>query len=95
MKKRLICLLTLVCLLCALLCSCAAKEEITIDQAIAIMMEDLGDDVKVTGNPHVHTGKFNNKECYNIFITVNNESWAYVISTDGEILAKGPSSHSH
>lgn len=95
MKKRLICLLVLVCLMGSMLCACETKEEITAQQAISIMLEDLGDDAKNMSNPHVHTGTYENKSCYNIYVTINGESWAYIISTEGEILSKGPGGHSH
>lgn len=95
MKKRLFCLIVLACLMCSILCACEPKEEITAEQAISVVLEDLGEDAQYAGNPHVHMGTYKNEECYNIYITVNNESWVYIISTDGEILAKGPGSHSH
>lgn len=95
MKKRLICALVLVCLMCGMLCACGAKTKITAEQAISVALEALGDDAANASSPHVHTGTYKNKECYNVYITVNEESWVYMISMTGEVLAKGPSGHSH
>lgn len=95
MRKRLLCLFLAVCMMCSILCACSGKK-ITAEEAVAIVMEDLGEGANVSGSPHVHTGTFENKDCYNIYLTVDNESWLYVITTGGEILAKGPSGgHSH
>ena len=95
MKKRLFSILALVCLVCSLLCACEKKEEITGDQAAAIVLEALGENAKNVGTPHVHPGTHNNKDCYNVYVTVDGESWVYIVSYDGEILAMGPGSHSH
>lgn len=95
MKKRLICMLLLVCLLSSVLCACGEKKEITANDAIDIVMEDLGDSAAYADTPHVHTGTYNNEDCYNVYITVSDMSWMYIISMDGDIITKGPSSHSH
>lgn len=95
MKMRLVGILILVCLVCGLMLACESKEEITAEQAVSIMLEDLGDDAGSITTPHVHTGTYENKNCYNIYTTINGESWVYVISTHGELLLKEPSSHSH
>lgn len=95
MKKRLSSLLVLVCLVCVTLCGCAANKEITANQAVVMMLSDLGKDAGSIGEPHVHTGTYEDQDCYNIYVTLDGEAWVYVISTDGEILTKGPGSHSH
>lgn len=95
MKKSLICFLVLVCLMCGMLCACETKEEITAEEALTILLEDLGDEATNVSNPHIHTGTYKNQECYNIYITKSGESWVYVISMDGKILTKGPGGHSH
>ncbi len=95
MNKRLFSIFVLVCLVCGLMCACETETEITTEQAVSIMLEDLGDDAENIGDPHIHTGTYENKNCYNIYITIDGESWVYVISTDGEILAKELGSHSH
>ena len=95
MKKQLFCMLALACLMCCFLWACETKEEITADQAFSIVLEDFGDDAENVGDPHIHTGTYKNESCYNIYVTIDGESWVYVISTYGEILGKAPSTHSH
>lgn len=95
MKKRLFCILILVCLVCSLVCACETKKEITGDQALAIVLEELGDDYTSVSAPHIHTGTYEDQNCYNIYITVKGESWVYMVSVYGEILYKGPGGHSH
>ena len=95
MKKRWISVVVLLCLFCGVMCACQPKEEIDAEQAVAVVMEDLGDLAQYAGSPHVHTGTYDNEGCYNVYVTVNNDSWVYVISLCGEIIFKGPSSHSH
>ena len=40
-------------------------------------------------------GTFENKPCFNIFVTVNGMSMQYIISENGKILHKGAGEHSH
>ena len=68
---------------------------ITSDEALEIVLEDLGITETEVGTPHIHEGTFENKPCYNIYVTVNGESLSYVVSTTGEILNKGEGEHSH
>ena len=95
MKKRLFSILTLVCLVCSLLCACEKKEEITESQAASIVLEQLGVSAEDVGTPHVHKGTHNNEDCYNVYVTVDGESLVYIVSVYGEVLAMGPGGHSH
>lgn len=94
MKIKLFSLLLAICLLCSILCACGSKN-ITADQAVAIVLEQLGDDAENAGTPHVHTGTYGKEACYNVYITLDGENWVYVIAMDGEMLACAPSGHSH
>lgn len=94
MTKRLIAILLLVCMVGGILCACKAKK-ITSDEALQIVLEDLGDLAPQAESPHIHTGTYNGKPCYSIYITVNGTSLAYVISETGDILSVGPGDHSH
>lgn len=94
MIKRLIAVLALVCILCGVLCACESKE-ITAEEAVAVVLEDLDADIKNAGAPHVHTGTYQNETCYNIYITVNGHPLVYRVSIYGVILYKGVSEHSH
>lgn len=95
MKKRLFCLFVLVCMVCSILCACGSTKEITSEEAVAIVMEDLGDSAALVNETHIHTGTYNDKECYNIYVAIGDMNWQYVVSLNGDILANGPSSHSH
>lgn len=93
MAKKRIALLLAVCLLCSLFCGCGKK--VTQEEAYQIVLEDLGEIGKLVEQPHIHTGTYEGKPCYNIYITVNSISLCYVISENGKILTKGPANHSH
>lgn len=95
MTKRLFALLAVVCILCGMLCACQPKKEITSEEAVQIVMNDLGDKAENAGEPHVHSGTFENVACYDIYVTVDGLPFVYVISTEGEILHKGFGNHSH
>ena len=96
MIKRLVAALLFTCVLCGVMCACEPKpKEITADEAISIVLKDLGNDADNAGTPHVHNGKFNKQDCYNVYITVNGENLLYIVSTTGMILHKGHSDHSH
>ncbi len=95
MKKRLFGILILVCLIGSILCACGAKKEITSEEAVAVMLEDLGGNAQNISGIHTHTGTYENEKCYNIYVTRDNEQWVYVISAYGKILYKGPGGHSH
>lgn len=97
MKKRLFRCLALICLvglLCSFMCACKEKQ-ITGDEAVSVVLESLGSDDQVEGNAHVHEETINNVRCYSVYLTVNGRSWVYYVSTDGKILSKAISSHSH
>lgn len=94
--KRCFALLLVACMLCAVLCACAPKENITPEEAVEVVMKDLDKLADKAESPHVHEGTYNNQPCYNIYVTVNGVSLTYVISMRGKILHSGPGqSHSH
>ena len=92
--KKWIALLLMACLLCSMLSGCGKK--ITSEEAYQIVLEDLGETLAATAEaPHIHTGTYEDKPCFNIFVTVNGMSLQYIISETGKILHKGPGEHSH
>lgn len=94
MAKKLIAILLLVCMVCGVLSACKAKE-ITSEEAYQIVLDDLGALAEKAESPHIHTGTYEGKACYNIYVTVEGMSLNYIVSETGKILSKGPGEHSH
>ena len=92
--KKWIAILLLVGTLCGLLAGCG-KEEITAEAAYQVVLEDLGVLANQATSPHIHEGTYENKPCYNIYVTVNGLSLQYVVSKTGKILYEGIGEHSH
>ena len=95
--KRLFALVLAVLMLGGILCACTPKENITTDEAVKIVMDDLDQLAGKAEPPHVHEGKYNNQPCYNVYVTVGQSSFVYVVSMSGKILYKGlnDGGHSH
>ena len=87
-------LVVVLCLVGVLLLTCG-KESITSDEAVQIVLDDLGLTSDQVETPHVHEDTYENQSCYNVYITANGKSLTYVVSKSGEILHKGEGSHSH
>ena len=95
MKRQLLCILLLICMLSSMMIACDKKEELTADEAYSVVLEDLKISKNDLPEPHIHTGTYGNVSCYNIYITLSGESFLYVVSVYGDILSKGPAEHSH
>ena len=91
--KKWIALLLLAAILCGMLAGCGKK--ITADEAYQIVLEDLGAAASLAESPHVHEATYEDKPCFNIFVTVDGMTLQYIISESGKILHKGPGEHSH
>ena len=91
--KKWIAMLLLAAFLCSVLAGC--KAEITADEAYQIVLDDLGVAASLAENPHIHNATYENKPCFNIFVTVDGLSLNYIVSQTGKILHKGPGEHSH
>lgn len=87
-------LVCVICLAAVILLTCN-NGVITSDEALEVVLNDLGKTEQEVGTPHIHEGTYENQSCYNIYVTVNGKSMTYVVSTTGEILHKGEGSHSH
>ena len=98
MLKRSVAILLLVVMVGALLIACEPqKEPISQAEAVNIAMKSMG--VEQSDNPsiHVHQGTQNNKEVFNVYVTVGSVSKTYVIAVHGgDILAVlDGAGHSH
>ena len=95
--KRAILIFVLVCVVCivgVILLTCN-NGVVSSDEALEIVLEDLGVTSAAAVSPHVHEGTYNNKECYNVYVTVSGVPMTYVVSMSGQILHKGTGGHSH
>ena len=95
MKRRIIAIAFVLCLICAVLVGCS--KNITADEACQVVYDDLGISAVQAGHPHVHEGTFGDIPCYNIYITVGETNWFYSVTTEGEIvnIAEIDEEHSH
>jgi len=91
--KKWIALLLLAAILCGMLAGCGKK--ITAEEAYQIVLDDLGAAASLAESPHVHEATYEDKPCFNIFVTVDGLSLQYIVSEGGKILHKGPGEHSH
>ena len=92
--KKWIAIFLLVGILCGMLAGC--KKNITADEAYQIVLKDTGVLAENAEAPHIHEGTYEDKPCYNIFISANGQSLQYAVSTTGKILYKGiGEAHSH
>lgn len=96
MSKRVIAALLVLCAALFVFTACEEKKEpITAAEAIQIVQEDLGAN-GAQEPPHVHSGTFEGRECYLVYVTANGKSLAYAVdAVTGEILSITESSHSH
>ena len=83
-----------VCLVGVIAFTCGDKK-ISSEEALEIVLDDLKLTSQQVGSPHIHEGTYENKPCYNVYLTANGKSLTYVVSTEGEILHKGEGGHSH
>lgn len=94
MKKRIIAILAISCMLLALLTACGS-DGITPEKAEKIVLKELGvsaSEVEV----HVHVGEHDGLPCYSVYVTMDGETLAYLVdSNTGEILDVVESDHSH
>lgn len=95
MKKRIIALALALCLVCAVFVGCA--KNLTANEAFQVVLDDMGISANQAGHPHIHEGMFETTPCYNIYVTVGETNWYYIVTTKGEIVnvAEMEEGHSH
>ena len=93
MKKRLIALLSVLCLCVGMLAGCGSNDPISQEKAVNIALKDAGYTEKQVEDIHVHIVEENGAPCYNIHFTVDGTSLSYNISVSGEILSAGEGGH--
>lgn len=96
MKKRIIAIVAVACMLLTLLTACG-NGNISAEKAQKIALKDLGVSAS-KATVDVHAGSHEGMPCYSVYITVGDEHWIYLIDiTSGEILSatESDSGHSH
>ncbi|MBR2937635.1 MAG: hypothetical protein IKB80_03975 [Oscillospiraceae bacterium] len=91
--KKWIAIVLLAGILCGMLAGCGKK--VTAEEAWQVVRKDLGAAAELAETPHVHEATYEDKPCFNIFVTVDGLPLQYIISENGKILHKGPGEHSH
>ena len=99
MFKRIIVFALLAALLCGVLAACdEGKGDYLEEQdAVAIVLKDLGIKTEDATSIHVHVGTHDNQPCFNVYITYKGVSKTYIVSSiSGDILSiEDGSGHSH
>lgn len=84
MMKRIIAIAVVLCLICCVFVGC--KKNISAKEAFEIVLQDLGKTANSVSTPHIHEGMFDTTPCYNIYVTVGEENWYYIVTVEGEIV---------
>lgn len=93
--KKIFAVLLVLCITCVALIACQPKENITADEAIEVVMDELKNVADKVSPPHVHEGTYHGEACYNVYVTVGDASLVYVVSMSGKVLHTGSGAHSH
>ena len=94
MKKRLLSLAVLLCMLVTLLAACGGGP-ISKEKAQSIALKDMGVSAS-DATVHVHVGEHNGEPCYSVYVTANGKTMEYLIDSEsGEILEVRESDHKH
>ena len=98
MTKRLICLFVMAAMMLCMLAACGKEGPLTVDDAKAIVLEDLGVKESKVSSIDVHITTVDGAACYLVYISYDGENFEYAIdSFSGEILSveETDSGHSH
>jgi predicted small lipoprotein YifL len=96
MKKRLISLLLITVLALSLLTACGNDGPLAPEDAMEIVMEDMGIDQSDVDSIDTHVTTVNGVACYVVYITVDGEHMQYLIDgVSGEILTKEETDTGH
>ena len=98
MIKRIVSLLMIAVLVIGLLAACGKDGPLTVEDAKAVVLEDLGVKESKVTSLDVHLGNVGGVACYLVYVSYNGENFDYVVNgITGEILSveETDSSHSH
>lgn len=92
--KRIIAILLLACMAVTLLAACSSA--IDTEKAKQIALKDMGIKESQATAVDAHITEYEGIASYSVYITYNGAQTEYIINgKTGEILHKGPGSHSH
>ncbi len=95
MKQRIFAILMTTVLLLGLLTACGNDGPLTPEEAQAVVMKHAGVKANEVSDIHTHiTTNENGEGCYSIHITINGETFEYLIhGTTGEVLSVHEGGH--
>lgn len=96
MFKRVISVLMIAVLALGLLAACGKEGPLTVEDAKAIVLEDLGVKESKVSSIDVHITTVDGAACYLVYVSYNGENFEYVVNgLTGEILSAEESDHGH
>lgn len=96
MTKRIVSLLLIAVMAIGLLAACGNNDPLTVDDAKAVVLKDMGVKEKNVDSIDVHITTSDGVACYAVYISIGSEHWEYVIhGHSGQILAKEEADHGH
>ena len=96
MFKRVISVLMIAVLALGLLAACGKEGPLTVEDAKAIVLEDLGVKESKVSSIDVHITTVDGVACYLVYVSYNGENFEYVVNgLTGEILSVEESDHGH
>ena len=96
MFKRVISVLMIAVLALGLLAACGKEGPLTVEDAKAIVLEDLGVKESKVSSIDVHITTVDGAACYLVYVSYNGENFEYMVNgLTGEILSAEESDHGH
>ena len=96
MFNRVISILMIAVLALGLLAACGKEGPLTVEDAKAIVLEDLGVKESKVSSIDVHITTVDGAACYLVYVSYNGENFEYVVNgLTGEILSAEESDHGH
>ena len=96
MFKRVISVLLISVLAIGLLAACGKDGPLTVEDAKAVVLEDLGVKESKVSSIDVHLTNSNGVACYLVYVSYNGENFEYLVNgITGEILSVEETDHGH
>ena len=96
MFKRVISVVMIAVLAFGLLAACGKDGPLSVEDAKAVVLEDLGVKESKVSSIDVHITTVDGAACYLVYVSYNGENFEYVVNgLTGEILSAEESDHGH